>query len=69
MIKIHEDMKKEQLQSKMLLQVHDELVFDVLDSEKEVMEKLVKEGMESAVSIAVPLDVDYKFADNWLAAH
>lgn len=69
MINIHEDMKKQQVQSKMLLQVHDELVFDVVDGEKEIMEKLVKEGMESAVSIAVPLDVDYKFADNWLAAH
>lgn len=69
MIKIHEDMKKQQVQSKMLLQVHDELVFDVVESEKALMEKLVKEGMESAVSIAVPLDVDYKFADNWLAAH
>jgi len=33
------------------------------------MEKLVKEGMEGAVSIAVPLDIDYKFAKNWLAAH
>lgn len=69
MIRIHEDMKKQKLQSKMLLQVHDELVFDVVDGEKEIMEKLVKEGMEGAVSIAVPLDVDYKFADNWLAAH
>ncbi len=69
MIKIHEDMNKQQVQSKMLLQVHDELVFDVVENEKELMEKLVKEGMESAVSIAVPLDVDYKFADNWLAAH
>ncbi|MFT4602699.1 MAG: DNA polymerase-1, partial [Arenicella sp.] len=69
MIRIHEDMKKQNLQSKMLLQVHDELVFDVVEGEKEIMEKLVKEGMEGAVSIAVPLDIDYKFAKNWLAAH
>ena len=53
----------------MLLQVHDELVFDVLNSEKEIMEKIVKEKMEHAVEMAVPLDVDYKFADNWLDAH
>ena len=69
MIKIHEDMKKQKLQSKMLLQVHDELVFDVVKDEKEIMEKLVKQGMESAVELVVPLDVDYKFAPNWLAAH
>ena len=69
MIRIHEDMMKQNLQSKMLLQVHDELVFDVVEGEKEIMEKLVKEGMEGAVSIAVPLDIDYKFAKNWLAAH
>jgi len=69
MIRIHEDMKKQNLQSKMLLQVHDELVFDVVESEREVMEALVKKGMEGAVEIAVPLDIDYKFAKNWLAAH
>ena len=69
MIRIHEDMKKQNLQSKMFLQVHDELVFDVVESEKEIMEQLVKEGMEGAVEIAVPLDIDYKFAQNWLAAH
>ena len=69
MIRIHEDMKKQNLQSKMLLQVHDELVFDVVEGEKEIMEKLVKKGMEGAVEIAVPLDIDYKFAKNWLAAH
>lgn len=69
MIKIHKAMKAQNLQSKMLLQVHDELVFDVLKTEQDVMEKLVKEEMESAVKLVVPLDIDYKFADNWLAAH
>lgn len=69
MIRIHEDMKSKNLQSKMLLQVHDELVFDVVKEEREVMEELVKKGMEDAVELAVPLDIDYKFADNWLAAH
>jgi len=69
MINIHREMEKEGLKSKMLLQVHDELVFDVLLSEKERMETLVKREMEAAVQLAVPLDIDYKFADNWLAAH
>ncbi|MBI3136187.1 MAG: DNA polymerase I [Bacteroidetes bacterium] len=69
MINVYREMKKHNVKSKMLLQVHDELVFDVLNSEKEIMEKIVKEQMENAVSIGVPLEVDYKFADNWLDAH
>ncbi len=69
MINIHREMMKENLQSKMLLQVHDELVFDVVLNEREVMEKLVKREMEAAVQLAVPLDIDYKFATDWLAAH
>lgn len=69
MINIYRRMKKEELASRMLLQVHDELVFDILKSEKEIMEKLVKEEMENAVKIAVPLVVDMEFANNWLEAH
>lgn len=69
MIHVYNEMKKQNLKSKMLLQVHDELVFDVVNSEKEIMEKLVKEKMEHAVEIGVPLDIDYKFAVNWLEAH
>lgn len=69
MIRIHEEMKKQKLQSKMLLQVHDELVFDVKKGEEAIMEKLVKEGMEGAVKMEVPLDIDYRFAENWLEAH
>jgi len=69
MINVYDEMKKQNLQSKMLLQVHDELVFDVVNSEREIMEKIVKEKMEHAVEIGVPLDIDYKFADNWLDAH
>ena len=69
MINIHRKMKEQNLTSKMLLQVHDELVFDVLKSEKEVVAKLVKEEMEGAVELVVPLDVEMEFADNWLDAH
>ncbi|MFD1552389.1 DNA polymerase I [Putridiphycobacter roseus] len=69
MIKLHKAMKKAGLKSKMLLQVHDELVFDVAKDEQEVLAKMVKENMESAVQLSVPLDVAYNIAENWLDAH
>lgn len=69
MINIYRKMKEGNLSSRMLLQVHDELVFDVLKSEKETMEKLVKEEMENAVTLVVPLEVEMDFAQNWLDAH
>ena len=69
MIQIHQKIKTENWQSKMLLQVHDELVFDVLKSEKEDFEKMVKTEMENAFDIGLPLLVDVGFGDNWLEAH
>ena len=69
MIRIHQKIKTENWQSKMLLQVHDELVFDVLKSEKENFEKMVKTEMENAFDIGLPLLVDIGFGDNWLEAH
>ena len=69
MIHIHDEMEKHKLKSKMLLQVHDELVFDVVKSEEKEMEQIVKKGMEHAVEMEVPLDIDYHFANNWLEAH
>ena len=69
MIKLHEAMKKAGLKSKMLLQVHDELVFDVAKDEQDILAKMVKENMESAVQISVPLEVEYNIAENWLEAH
>ncbi|MCK3682490.1 DNA polymerase I [Maribellus sp. YY47] len=69
MINIHREMQRQKLQSKMILQVHDELNFDVLKPELETMKKLVKEGMENAVNIGVPLIVEMNAADNWLDAH
>lgn len=69
MINIHKVMKEEGVASKMLLQVHDELVFDIVKGEEKQMEEIVKREMEAAVKLSVPLDIDYKFADNWLAAH
>ena len=69
MIRIHQKIKTENWQSKMLLQVHDELVFDVLKSEKEDFEKMVKTEMENAFDIGLPLLVDIGFGDNWLEVH
>jgi len=69
MINIHDEMKSRNMQSKMLLQVHDELVFDLFIPEKDEMIKLVTDKMENAIDFAVPLKVEYGIADNWLDAH
>lgn len=69
MIKVYNRMKKEGVQSKMILQVHDELVFDVPKEEEETMRKLVKEEMEQAIDLVVPMQVEMEFANNWLEAH
>ena len=69
MINIHDEMKKRKLKSKMLLQVHDELVFDLFIPEQDEMIKLVTDNMENAIEFAVPLKVEYGIADNWLDAH
>lgn len=69
MIKVYERMQKEKLQSRMILQVHDELIFDVPKSEQDSMAKLVQEEMESAVDLIVPMKVEFEFAKNWLEAH
>jgi DNA polymerase-1 len=53
----------------MLLQVHDELVFDVFKSELEAMKSLIKSEMENAYKMEVPLDVEMDIGDNWLEAH
>ncbi len=69
MVAVQREMKKADLQSKMILQVHDELVFDVHLSEKEKMYDLVKSAMESAINLVVPMEVELQFGDNWLDAH
>lgn len=65
MINIDAEMKTKKLQSKMLLQVHDELIFDVIPGEKNVMEELVRRNMESAVTLKVPLLVEIASGQNW----
>ena len=69
MIDIQLEMEQMQMKSKMLLQVHDELVFDMHNSESEELKALVKEKMEQAVELSVPLIVDLGTGDNWLEAH
>jgi DNA polymerase-1 len=69
MVRIHERLRDENLQAKMVLQVHDELVFDVPVSEQSAVEKLVRWEMEHAVELDVPLLVDMGVGRNWREAH
>ena len=69
MIRIFNRFKAEGIRSKMILQVHDELNFSVYPEEKESVEKIVLEEMQSAITLAVPLVADSGFGQNWLEAH
>jgi DNA polymerase-1 len=69
MINIHREFEKEGLRSRMVLQVHDELNFDVLKPELDLVQQIVRKEMESAVKLKVPLTVEMKAAGNWLDAH
>lgn len=69
MINIHKKLLTENWQSKMLLQVHDELVFDVHNSELEKIKPIIKHEMENAFKFAVPLEVELGVGKNWLEAH
>lgn len=65
MIKVCEEIKKQNLKSKIILQIHDELIFDVPDGEKKVMLNLVKTAMENVLNLDVPLVVDVSMGTNW----
>ena len=69
MINIHTRIKKEQWKGKMLLQVHDELVFDVPNEEVDTFAEMVKSEMENAYTLDVPLLVEVGTGQNWLEAH
>ena len=69
MINIHTGMKEGAYKSKMLLQVHDELVFDAHNNETDRLTAFVKDKMENAVKLSVPLDVEIGIGKNWLQAH
>lgn len=69
MINIHKRLKAENWKSKMLLQVHDELVFDVHNSELDRIQGLIKHEMENAFILSVPLEVEIGVGRDWLEAH
>ncbi|WP_340075244.1 DNA polymerase I [Leptobacterium sp. I13] len=69
MIDIHRKLKEGNFKTKMLLQVHDELVFDAYKAELETVKPLIKTAMENAYQLAVPLDVEIGLGTNWLEAH
>lgn len=69
MINIQKQLEKENLKSKMILQVHDELNFDVYPNELEQLKSIVKTTMENAIELDVPLTVEMNHGKNWLEAH
>ncbi|NNC86796.1 MAG: DNA polymerase I [Bacteroidia bacterium] len=69
MINIHAEMKKKKLESKMILQVHDELVVDVNKSELDTVQPIITKLMQNAMKLKVPLDVESGTGNNWLEAH
>jgi len=69
MINIHKDMIDQNLGSKMTMQVHDELVFDVLKTEVEQMKAIITHRMKTAIATQVPIEIEIGEGNNWLAAH
>ena len=69
MIKINNEIKNKNLNSKMILQVHDELVFDVQKSELNIISKIIKNKMEDFSEFKVPLTVEIGFGENWFVSH
>ena len=69
MINVDRRITEEGLKSRMILQIHDELVFDALKDEVEILERIVKEEMENVTKLSVPLTVECNHGNNWLEAH
>ena len=69
MINVDRRLEKEGLKSRMVLQIHDELVFDAVADEVEVLERIVREEMENVTQLSVPLTVECNHGSNWLEAH
>ena len=68
MIKIYNDLKKNNLKSKLLLQIHDEVILNVYEDELEEVKKLVKEDMENIIKLSVPLEVEISLGKDWYSA-
>ena len=69
MIKIHKKLKLAKLKSKLILQVHDELIFEYPENEYDQLRKIVVSEMENAMELKIPLKVDVGFGDHWYDAH
>ena len=69
MVRIYQAMNERKMRSKMILQVHDELIFDTCPDELENLTDLVREHMSGAMQLSVPLDVNISSGKNWLEAH
>lgn len=69
MVRIHKRISGENFTSKMILQVHDELVFDIVPGEAQRLSEIVKNEMENVIKLSVPLTVECDFGKNWLEAH
>ena len=68
MIKVFGEFKSRQLSSRLIIQIHDELVFDIKGSELEVIKSLVKDIMENVVTLLVPIKVNIQWGKTWLEA-
>ena len=69
MINVDKRLSEEGLQSRMVLQIHDELLFDALPEEVETLERIVREEMENVIELSIPLTVECNHGNNWLEAH
>jgi DNA polymerase-1 len=69
MVRVHRELRERRLKTKMVLQIHDELLFDVPREEADTVRTLVRNAMTTVLDIGVPLDVSIGVGDNWLVAH
>ena len=69
MIRVYGALKKGGYKSKLLLQIHDELLVETYPDEIEDVKKIIEDGMKNAVKLSVPLEIDMKQGNNWLEAH
>ena len=68
MINVDKELKKKKLKSKLILQVHDELLIETYENEKEVVRNILKNCMENVINLSVPLKVDINEGKNWYEA-
>ena len=68
MVHIYQTMKEKKVKSRMILQIHDELIFDVCDDELDTMKDIVEQGMQQAMRLRVPLIAEASFGKTWYDA-